>query len=191
MNCARQARISVALRCGRGAEWMSSVGSLMESLYDALRTDYQMYDDRRTITVMQVETTLPDVAHPALDQIELASVLHALSDPIRLRIVAGLADGGEVSCGRFELPVTKSTCTHHFRVLREAGVISQRVQGTTRLTSCAGRSSRPAFPGSWMPCCAPAATDPARQSAGTVSISAPAPSASPRWPDPSARCSGG
>ena len=96
---------------------------------------------------MQVETTLPDVAHPALDQIELASVLHALSDPIRLRIVAGLADGGEVSCGRFELPVTKSTCTHHFRVLREAGVISQRVQGTTRLNKLRREELEARFPG--------------------------------------------
>ena len=54
-------------------------------------------------------------------------MLHALSDPVRLRIVAALAvAGGEPSCGSFDLPVTKSTCTHHFKVLREAGVIHQR-----------------------------------------------------------------
>ena len=57
--------------------------------------------------------TLP---HPRRDELELAAVLHALSDPVRLRIVAGLARGGERTCGSFELPVTKSTCTHHFRV---------------------------------------------------------------------------
>lgn len=96
---------------------------------------------------MQVETTPPDAAHPELEQIELASVLHALSDPVRLRIVAGLADGGEVSCGRFELPVTKSTCTHHFRVLREAGVIQQRVQGTTRLNKLRREELEARFPG--------------------------------------------
>ena len=93
---------------------------------------------------MQPEATLPEVVHPEL---ELAAVLHALSDPVRLRIVAGLADGGELSCGRFELPVTKSTCTHHFRVLREAGVIRQRVQGTTRLNRLRRADLDKRFPG--------------------------------------------
>ena len=73
--------------------------------------------------------------HPALHEIELAAVLHALSDPMRLRIVVALAKGDERSCKSFELPVVKSTCTHHFRVLREAGVIQQRLEGTTRLNT--------------------------------------------------------
>ena len=54
---------------------------------------------------------------------------------MRLRIVAALADGGEQPCGAIELPVVKSTCTHHFRVLREAGLIRQRTEGTTKLNS--------------------------------------------------------
>jgi DNA-binding transcriptional ArsR family regulator len=62
-------------------------------------------------------------------------VLHALSDPVRLLIVKTLADGREWTCNSVELPVSKSTCTHHFRVLREAGVIRQRVEGTTKLNS--------------------------------------------------------
>jgi DNA-binding transcriptional ArsR family regulator len=106
-----------------------------------------MYDDRRTISQMHAEAPLPDVVHPELEQIELAGVLHALSDPVRLRIVAGLADGSELSCGRFELPVTKSTCTHHFRVLREAGVIRQRAQGTTRLNTLRRADLEARFPG--------------------------------------------
>jgi DNA-binding transcriptional ArsR family regulator len=65
----------------------------------------------------------------------LEDVLHALSDPVRLRIVASLAETGELACGGVDVPVTKSTCTHHFRVLREAGVITQRQVGTTRLNS--------------------------------------------------------
>src|SRR5215208_588253 len=67
------------------------------------------------------------------DEVSLERVLHALSDPVRLRIVAALAERGESSCGSFDVPVTKSTCTHHFRVLREAGIITQRQVGTTRL----------------------------------------------------------
>ena len=76
------------------------------------------------------------IIHPERGEIELAAVLHALSDPVRLRIVAALAaEDGERPCGSFELPVTKSTCTHHFKVLREAGVIRQRQVGATRLNA--------------------------------------------------------
>jgi DNA-binding transcriptional ArsR family regulator len=88
--------------------------------------------------------TLP---HPDTDRIELATVLHALSDPMRLQIVAALAAGDERTCKSFELPVVKSTCTHHFRVLREAGVIRQRLQGTTRLNSLRREDLDQRFPG--------------------------------------------
>jgi DNA-binding transcriptional ArsR family regulator len=84
---------------------------------------------------------------PKRDELELSTVLHALSDPVRLQIVAGLSDGVEHSCGSFELPVTKSTCTHHFRVLREAGVIHQRHEGTSRLNSLRRADLEARFPG--------------------------------------------
>jgi DNA-binding transcriptional ArsR family regulator len=87
------------------------------------------------------------LAHPALDQIEIAAVLHALSDPIRLKIVAGLAVEGNRKCKSFDLPVTKSTCTHHFRVLREAGVIWQQLEGTTRLNTLRRDELDERFPG--------------------------------------------
>jgi DNA-binding transcriptional ArsR family regulator len=74
-------------------------------------------------------------------------VLHALSDPMRLRIVVGLASGDHRPCGSFGLPVTKSTCTHHFKVLREAGVIRQRLEGTTRLNSLRRDDLEQRFPG--------------------------------------------
>lgn len=86
--------------------------------------------------------------HPRADDIELAAVLHALSDPIRLRIVAELAKcRSERSCGSIELPVAKSTCTHHFRVLRAAGVIRQRLEGTTKLNSLRREELDARFPG--------------------------------------------
>jgi len=85
---------------------------------------------------------------PERDEIELPAVLHALSDPMRLRIVAELAaDGGERSCKSFDLPIVKSTCTHHFKVLREAGVIRQRVVGTKRISSLRGEDLEARFPG--------------------------------------------
>jgi DNA-binding transcriptional ArsR family regulator len=92
-------------------------------------------------------TTAEPIAHPELDEIELPAVLHALSDPMRLRIVAGLARADDVSCGSFELPVTKSTCTHHFRVLREAGIIRQRAAGTARLNTLRREDLDARFPG--------------------------------------------
>jgi DNA-binding transcriptional ArsR family regulator len=86
--------------------------------------------------------------HPARDEIQLPAVLHALSDPQRLHIVRELAgDSQPRPCGTIELPVTKSTMTHHFRVLREAGVIWQERQGTTKLTSLRREDLDDRFPG--------------------------------------------
>lgn len=85
---------------------------------------------------------------PKRAEIELGAVLHALSDPVRLKIVAALSGSdGEPTCGSFDLPVTKSTCTHHFKVLREAGVITQRQQGTSRLNTLRRDDLEARFPG--------------------------------------------
>jgi DNA-binding transcriptional ArsR family regulator len=79
---------------------------------------------------MSIQAT-EQIVHPTVEELELGAVLHALSDPVRLQIVAELAcREGEYTCGSFALPVTKSTCTHHFKVLREAGLIHQRPQGS-------------------------------------------------------------
>ena len=94
-----------------------------------------------------MKTTADPIAHPELDQVELPAVLHALSDPVRLRIVSGLARGDDRTCGSFELPVTKSTCTHHFKVLREAGIIRQRAVGTARLNTLRREELDARFPG--------------------------------------------
>ena len=97
---------------------------------------------------MNVVQHTDHIAQPARSEIELAAVLHALSDPVRLRIVAALAVAGEEpSCGSFDLPVTKSTCTHHFKVLREAGVIQQRQRGTARLNALRRQDLDARFPG--------------------------------------------
>lgn len=86
--------------------------------------------------------------HPATEDLELPAVLHALSDPQRLQIVSELnLDPTPRSCGSFELGVTKSTCTHHFRVLREAGVVAQQQLGTSKLTSLRREDLDERFPG--------------------------------------------
>ena len=81
---------------------------------------------------------MPDtLTHPRRSDLRIEAVLQALADPIRLRIVRELARIGcdGVACGTIELPVTKSTRTHHLRILREAGVIHVRPAGTSRITT--------------------------------------------------------
>jgi DNA-binding transcriptional ArsR family regulator len=85
--------------------------------------------------------------HPAREEIAIGAVLHALSDPVRLRIVAGLAEADAQPCGGFDLPVSKSTCTHHFKVLRDAGVIRQHQAGTARLNTLRRDDLDARFPG--------------------------------------------
>lgn len=75
----------------------------------------------------------PALEHPAPEDLELTRVLHALADPTRLAIVRTLAGEGEMACGAFPaVQVSPSTLSHHFRVLRQAGVIRQRDDGTRR-----------------------------------------------------------
>lgn len=85
--------------------------------------------------------------HPEREAIELASVLDALSDPVRLAIVTELAREGEKPCGTVDLDVAKSTASHHFKVLREAGIIHVRQEGTQRCLSLRRQDLDARFPG--------------------------------------------
>ena len=84
---------------------------------------------------------------PELDAIELAGVLHALSDPTRLEIVRGLDADGERQCGSFDLGLTKATRSHHFKVLREAGLTFTRLEGTARYVTLRRAEIDSKFPG--------------------------------------------
>jgi DNA-binding transcriptional ArsR family regulator len=99
---------------------------------------------RRTMRSMPAGRTLE---HPPREDLRMEDVLHALSDPARLRIVAALAAEGERPCGTLGRDLAKSTMTHHFRVLRESGVIAQRDEGTARLTSLRREDLDARFPG--------------------------------------------
>lgn len=89
----------------------------------------------------------PDLTHPPAESLDLLDVLHALADPTRMTIVATLHSVPEQACGTFPVQVAASTLTHHFRVLREAGVISQRDDGNRRWTSLRGADLNDRFPG--------------------------------------------
>ncbi|WP_439423183.1 ArsR/SmtB family transcription factor [Saccharothrix sp. HUAS TT10] len=69
---------------------------------------------------------------PPIAEVDLGQVFRALADPLRRAVVAELvADPGDAerACSSFPMPVAKSTRTHHWRALREAGLILQRDAG--------------------------------------------------------------
>src|SRR6266576_6158 len=94
------------------------------------------------------ESSPPQTAD--LSTIDGLTVLHALSDPVRLDIVrqlAGCSEGSELKCGQIELRVTKSTASHHFKTLYAAGIISEREQGTSKYMRLRRAELDERFPG--------------------------------------------
>jgi DNA-binding transcriptional ArsR family regulator len=88
--------------------------------------------------------------HPAPDQITLQGVLHALADPVRLAIVRRLADCGPfpascTACTPSDMP--KSTRTHHFQVLREAGLVRSEKRGAEVINAARLEDVEARFPG--------------------------------------------
>ena len=85
-----------------------------------------------------------------LDSVDGVAVLQALSDPVRLEIVrqlAGCPEAGELRCREIELPVTKSTASHHLKTLHTAGVTSEREQGTSKFIRLRRAELDVRFPG--------------------------------------------
>src|SRR5262249_10601815 len=87
---------------------------------------------------------------PRLDEIDGLTVLQALSDPVRLEIVRQLSacpGSTELKCSKIELAVTKSTASHHFKILLAAGLVSGREQGTSKLMRLRRDELDERFPG--------------------------------------------
>ncbi len=85
--------------------------------------------------------------HPNREDIQLSSILYALSDPIRLHLVYEINELNECICKDIKVPIAKSTLSHHTRTLREAGVIYMRVKGTQRHLSIRKEDLEARFPG--------------------------------------------
>ncbi|WP_328763003.1 MULTISPECIES: ArsR/SmtB family transcription factor [unclassified Streptomyces] len=89
----------------------------------------------------------PEHTHP--DEVPVQAALAALADPVRLRLVrelAGAADW-ERACGTFDVPVGKAALSHHFAVLRAAGLLEQRDQGRGRVNRLRRTEFDTRFPG--------------------------------------------
>ncbi len=94
-------------------------------------------------------TSLREIRHPASSEIDLATVLRTVGDPLRLQIVRVLADDRERTCSQVQvaLGLPASTCSYHLRLLREAGVTRTRAEGTERYMSLRRDDLESRFPG--------------------------------------------
>lgn len=99
-------------------------------------------DLRRYVPVMA-----KTIFHPETDQIELTTVLEALSDPIRRDIILGLFEEGEQNCSAFNGLSSKTNLTYHYVRLREAGLTRTRLMGTYRLITLRADDIESRFPG--------------------------------------------
>jgi DNA-binding transcriptional ArsR family regulator len=88
-----------------------------------------------------------EIHHPTIDQIELSTVLDAMSDPTRREIVQRLVELGEENCSGFSEFGSKTNLTYHYARLREAGITSTRIEGTQRLISLRLHDLEERFPG--------------------------------------------
>lgn len=85
--------------------------------------------------------------HPEPQDVSLPAVMQALSDPCRIEILRVLMEAGELACGDIPLDISKATRSHHFAVLREAGLILTRSEGTRCMTSVRTDEVEERFPG--------------------------------------------
>ncbi|NUU01540.1 ArsR/SmtB family transcription factor [Herbaspirillum robiniae] len=85
--------------------------------------------------------------HPAADELVLERVLYALSDSIRLDIVRHLARVECATCGELDGGRPKSTVSHHFKVLREAGLVLTENTGTSHMNTLRRADVEGRFPG--------------------------------------------
>lgn len=88
------------------------------------------------------------IKHPAIEQVELIEILYALADPTRMEIVVRLARAGRtLTCGELDLNRPKSSMSHHFKILRSAGLVETKVDGTEHMNSLRLEEIEQKYPG--------------------------------------------
>jgi DNA-binding transcriptional ArsR family regulator len=91
---------------------------------------------------------LRNLRHPRLDDLDLTDVLRALSDPARVAIVKALLQSGSaLTCGEITGDKPKSSMSHHFKALRDAGIVETRVAGKEHLNRLRTAELEGRFPG--------------------------------------------
>ncbi len=88
------------------------------------------------------------IKHPTIEQVELTDIMYALADPTRLEIVILLAQAGrKLTCGEINLNRPKSSMSHHFKILRSAGLVETLIEGTEHMNSLRLEEVESKFPG--------------------------------------------
>lgn len=90
-----------------------------------------------------------ELAVPRIEEVGLDAVLGALADPLRRGVIVDLLErpDTEHACRSFDLPLARSTRTHHWRVLRQAGLIRQRDAGNGSFVRLRRAELTERFPG--------------------------------------------
>ncbi|CAG9296797.1 ArsR/SmtB family transcription factor [Celerinatantimonas diazotrophica] len=82
-----------------------------------------------------------------LHDISLTDVLSALADPTRLLIIKQLKQHGACRCCDFKLGLSKSTLSHHIKILYLSGIVASCHQGTSRYNILREQELQQRFPG--------------------------------------------
>lgn len=91
---------------------------------------------------------MPRFTHPALADVSLDTALHALADPVRLRMVEALAKGAQLNCAATSpCGVPKSTVSNHLKLLRAAGLVESMAEGREGLNRLRRAEFDARFPG--------------------------------------------
>ena len=88
--------------------------------------------------------------HPPVEEITVQGIMHALADPVRVRILMELITSDATNnCTSFtniyHTPLPKSTLSKHFAVLREAGLISSERKGVELHNQMRSKDLAPKF----------------------------------------------
>ncbi|MGZ2359569.1 ArsR family transcriptional regulator [Streptomyces sp. 372A] len=91
----------------------------------------------------------PAPVHTDPAEVTVLAALSALADPVRLQLVRELAcsEDWTRTCGSFDVPVGKAALSHHFTVLRGAGLVEQRDEGPKRVNRLRRAEFGARFPG--------------------------------------------
>ncbi|MET7654964.1 transcriptional regulator [Streptomyces sp. NPDC005486] len=87
--------------------------------------------------------------HTDPEEVSVLTALSAVSDPVRITLIRELAGSADWtrSCGSFDVPVGKAALSHHFSVLRGAGLVEQRDEGARRVNRLRREEFEERFPG--------------------------------------------
>jgi DNA-binding transcriptional ArsR family regulator len=118
----------------------------MESEHSKCMTAIE-HSARRHTRDMSSHRPAPEHTHPA--DVPLLTALDALADPVRMQLVRelGVSEDWTRTCGSFDVPVRKAAISHHFSVLRAAGLVEQRDIGPKRVNRLRRTEFDARFPG--------------------------------------------